>query len=75
MKTVKIYCQNCNAFLYKYRKDIQGHLVKCYEDMILEDNTNGGMKCPKCGQQFARKRIIHNRRANKIIQGKVYVKG
>ena len=43
--------------------------------MILEDHTKGDLKCPKCGQQFARKKVIHNKPANKIIQGKVYVKG
>jgi len=75
MKTIKIYCQNCQTLLYKYRKDIPGRLIKCYQDMILEDHTNGDLKCPKCGQQFARKKTIHNKPANKIIQGKVYVKG
>lgn len=72
---IKIYCAKCRTLLYYYEKDIQGHLVKCYKDKILEDYTKGDLKCPNCGLQFAREAIIHNRPANKIIQGKVYHKG
>jgi len=71
---IKIYCSKCNAFLYKYRKEKLGHLVKCYKSSIIEDRTRGDMKCPKCGQLFAREAVYHNRPANKIIQGKVYLK-
>ncbi len=72
MRVIKIYCQQCGALLYHYRKAKPGHLVKCYQDMIVKDFTQGDLKCPRCGQQFARKKIIHNRPAHKIIQGKVY---
>jgi hypothetical protein len=72
---IKIYCMNCNAELYYYQKDKPGHLVKCYKDRILEDYTKGDLKCPKCGDLFARDAMYHNRPANKIIQGKVYHKG
>ena len=72
--TIKIYCAKCKALLYKYHKEGQGHLVKCYKDKILEDHTRKDLKCPKCNEVFARETIIHNRPANKIIQGKVYVR-
>jgi DNA-directed RNA polymerase subunit M/transcription elongation factor TFIIS len=75
MKVIKIYCSNCNTLLYKYKKDIRGHLIKCYKDMIITDNTTGNLKCPGCNQEFAREAIYHNRPANKIIQGKVFTKG
>lgn len=72
---IKIYCSECNTHLYDYDKDKVGHLIKCYKDMIVRDYTKGDLKCPKCGTIFARETIIHNRPANKIIQGKVYHKG
>ena len=71
---IKIYCSKCNALLYKYRKEKLGHLVKCYKSSIIKDRTKGDLKCPKCGQLFAREAVYHNRPANKIIQGKVYTK-
>jgi hypothetical protein len=60
--------------LYKYYKAKKGHLVKCYLENIKEDYTRGDLKCPNCRVQFARKKMIHGRPANKIIQGKVYAK-
>ena len=71
---IKIYCQKCGTLLYKYNKVKPGHLVKCYKDRIIKDYTNGDLKCPKCGSQFAREAIIHGKPANKIIQGKVFIK-
>ena len=64
----------CGTFLYRYRKEGKGHLVKCYKDAIVVDNTRGDLRCPQCGQPFAREAAYHNRPANKIIQGKVYVR-
>ncbi len=75
MKRIKIFCSNCNIQLYSYNKDIRGHLIKCYKDMIIKDFTNQGLKCPNCDQKFAREALYHNRPANKIIQGKVFTKG
>ena len=72
---IKIYCAKCRALLYKYDKTQSGFLVKCYKEKILKDYTNGDLRCPKCGSQFAREKTIHGKPANKIIQGKVYVKG
>jgi DNA-directed RNA polymerase subunit M/transcription elongation factor TFIIS len=71
---IKIYCMNCNTLLYKYHKIGKGHLVKCYKDRIVKDYTKGDLRCPNCGEEFARKRMIHGKPANKIIQGKVFVK-
>jgi hypothetical protein len=39
-----------------------------------EDYTNGDLKCPNCGEQFARERMIHGKPAYKIVQGKVFMK-
>lgn len=72
--TIKVYCEKCKTLLYRYRKEGEGHLIKCYKDGITKDNTNGDLKCPNCGETFAREAMIHGRPANKIIQGKVCVK-
>ena len=72
---IKVYCTKCDQLLYLYQKDKKGHLVKCYKDRILEDFTNGDLKCPKCHENFAREATYHCRAANKIIQGKVFTKG
>jgi DNA-directed RNA polymerase subunit M/transcription elongation factor TFIIS len=71
---IKVYCRKCGTLLYKYRKEGRGHLIKCYKSNILRDFTNGDLKCPKCGEEFAKEAIIHGRPANKIIQGKVFIK-
>jgi DNA-directed RNA polymerase subunit M/transcription elongation factor TFIIS len=72
--TIKIYCSGCSSLLYEYHKAGSGLLVKCYKDRIKEDYTRGDLRCPKCGSEFARERMIHGKPAHKIIQGKVYVK-
>jgi len=72
-KTIKIYCAKCRTLLYKYRKQGTGHLIKCYKHGIVKDFTQGDLKCPKCGKQFAREAMIHGKPAHKIIQGKVFV--
>ena len=73
-RVIGVYCADCKNLLYKYFKAGPGHLVKCYKHRILIDYTNGDLKCPKCGKQFAREAMIHGKPANKIIQGKVFVK-
>jgi uncharacterized C2H2 Zn-finger protein len=72
---IKIHCSRCNEYLYKYRKRSNGALVKCHADRIIEDATRGDLKCPKCDQEFARHKMIKNKPAQKIIRGRVYVKG
>lgn len=72
---IKIYCTQCNTFLYKYRKRTNGALVKCHADRIIEDGTRGDLKCPGCGQEFARFKMIKNRLVQKIIRGRVFIKG
>jgi hypothetical protein len=73
--TIHIHCQGCKQHLYTYQKEGPGTLVKCYVDRITEDTTHGDLKCPGCGQEFARLASIHNRPAHKIIQGKVFTRG
>ncbi|MDP6560265.1 MAG: hypothetical protein QF619_09145, partial [Candidatus Binatia bacterium] len=51
-----------------------GGLVKCLVEKIVEDRTNGDLKCPKCKQEFARFQMVGNQPYHKIIQGKVYTK-
>lgn len=72
---INLHCSMCQTFLYRYRKEGPGTLVKCYVSGILVDATRGDMKCPNCGQMFARFARYHNRDAHKIIGGKVLVKG
>lgn len=73
--TISVHCSKCKTLLYKYRKEGGGELIKCYVDMIIDDHTQGDLKCPSCGQEFARLKSFHHRPAHKIIRGKVYVKG
>ncbi len=71
---IDIYCVKCSTHLYRYLKEGEGKLIKCYTTNILEDDTINPLHCPGCGEEFAREAIYHNRPAYKIIQGKVYVK-
>ena len=72
---IKILCKACRALLYKYKKEGPGALVKCYVSSIMEDHTNGDLKCHKCGQKFATVARYHNRDAHKIKSNKVIVRG
>ena len=73
--TIEIFCSKCGCFLYRYRKEKPGFLVKCYRDKILIDKTKGDLKCPQCGQEFARFKMYGGRPANKIIRGKITIGG
>lgn len=73
-KTVKIYCAKCQEQLYKYKKGGKGSLVKCFVERIVEDATEGDLKCPECGTEFARPAMIRGKPANKIIGGKVIMR-
>ena len=75
VRTIALHCARCRVLLYKYHKGGRGGLVKCVEERIVEDHTAGDLKCPQCGQEFARFQMIGGRRAHKIIQGKVYTRG
>jgi hypothetical protein len=72
--TIKVYCAKCKTLLYRYQKEGLGLLVKCYKDRIIEDCTKRDLRCPNCQQIFARHAFYRNRPANKIIQGKVFVR-
>ncbi len=74
-RTIAVLCARCGALLYRYRKGGTGGLVKCLPERIAEDRTKGDMRCPGCGQEFARPRMIGGRPAHKIIGGKVYTRG
>ena len=74
-RTIAIHCAGCRTLLYRYHKGGTGGLVKCFLERIAEDCTGGDMKCPQCGQEFARFATIQNRPAHKIIQGKVFTRG
>ena len=73
-RMVMVYCADCGELLYKYRKGGSGRLVKCFKDGIVQDNTEGDLCCPSCGQAFARETMAYGRPANKITQGKVTVR-
>ncbi len=74
-RTIAIYCSRCRALLYRYYKGGNGGLVKCLVERIAEDHTRGDCRCPECGQEFARVRLMEGKPAHKIIQGKVYTRG
>ena len=74
-RTIAIHCMGCRTLLYKYRKGGTGALVKCFVERIAEDRTRGDLRCPTCGQEFARSRLISGKPAHKIIQGKVFTRG
>jgi hypothetical protein len=65
----------CRSLLYRYRKGGTGGLVKCFVDRIVEDRTAGDLRCPRCGQEFARRRRVSGKPAHKIVQGKVFTRG
>jgi uncharacterized Zn finger protein (UPF0148 family) len=73
--TIAIHCSRCRALLYRYRKGGHGGLVKCLLERIVEDHTAGDLRCPACGQEFARFRLMEGKPAHKIIQGKVFTRG
>lgn len=74
-RTISIHCAGCRTLLYRYYKGGTGGLVKCFVDRIAEDCTRGDLRCPQCGQEFARFAMIQHRPAHKIIQGKVFTRG
>lgn len=73
--TIRIYCNKCRTYLYKYRKEGPGSLVKCFVSNILVNKTEESCICPKCGNQFARETDFKGRDVHKIIQGSIFVKG
>jgi hypothetical protein len=74
-RSIDIHCARCRYLLYRYSKGGTGGLVKCLVERILEDRTAGDLRCPECGQEFARERMMGGKPAHKIIQGKVFTRG
>ncbi|WP_144392770.1 hypothetical protein [Pleionea sediminis] len=73
-KTVDIYCSQCKAQLYTYRKGGKGALVKCFKERISKDFTKVPATCPECEQVFGRETLIRGTPAFKMIGGKVFMK-
>jgi ribosomal protein S27E len=74
-RTISIHCAGCRTLLYKYRKGGTGGLVKCHPDRIAEDFTQGDLRCPSCGQRFARPAGMAGKQVHKIIGGKIFTRG
>ena len=74
-RTISIHCAGCRSLLYRYRKGGTGGLVKCFVERIVEDRTAGDLRCPRCGNVFARVGEIAGRPIHKIVQGKVFTRG
>lgn len=74
-RTISILCLKCRTLLYRYRKGGTGGLVKCFVDRIVEDRTEGDLRCPGCGREFARAGEIAGKPIHRIIRGRVFTKG
>ena len=74
-RTISIHCLGCRVPLYRYRKGGTGGLVKCFADRIVEDRTEGNLRCPGCDKEFARFQMINGKPAHKIISGRVFTRG
>ncbi|TDR16364.1 hypothetical protein [Marinicella litoralis] len=72
--TVDVYCSQCKAQLFKYRKGGKGSLLKCFKQRISKDYTKEPCTCPDCGQVFARDTLVKGTPAYKMIGGKVFAK-
>ena len=74
--TIDVFCSKCRSQLFRYLKEGEGHLVKCYVSNISRRSTDEEkpLYCPECDTQFARDAMVHGRPAYKIIQGKVFVR-
>ena len=72
LRTIKIFCKNCETQLYQYKKGGKGQLVKVQQHRIVKDFTTERGVCPNCQVQFARPQVIKGRPSNKIIGDKVF---
>lgn len=73
-KSVLIYCGQCKAKLFKYKKGGKGALVKCFKERIVEDYTALPGTCPECETVFARDVLVRGTPAFKIIGNKALAK-
>ncbi len=73
-RTVSVFCAGCRTLLLRYRKGGAGGLVKIRPERIAEDLTGGDLRCPRCGQAFARERGTMGGPAF-LIGGKVFTRG
>ena len=72
-RTVSVFCAACRTRLLRYRKGGDGGLVKIRRERIAEDYTAGDLRCPRCGQAFARERTGGGPAF--LIGGKVFTRG
>lgn len=73
-QSVVIYCQQCRAMLFKYKKGGKGNLIKCFKERITENFTTTPCQCPRCETIFARDVLIRGTPAYKIIGNKAFCK-
>ena len=84
-RTLKIYCQKCNAPLVVYQKDGAGPLKRLYIDRIFSslsinskvlNRQNTALKCNKCQLVLGVKYIYEpeNRKAYRLFAHAVYTK-
>ena len=66
-RTISIHCRGCRCLLYRYRKGGTGGLVKCFVERIVEDRTAGDLRCPTCGQQFAREWALAGKPVQSVV--------
>lgn len=72
--TIDVLCV-CRQYLFRYRKEGPGHLVKCFKSNIERDETMQPGVCPACEVTFAKDTVIKNRPALQIIKGRVFTRG
>lgn len=53
-KSLYVYCNACQALLFKYKKGGSGALIKIRPSRILENYTLNNLDCPTCGATFAK---------------------
>jgi hypothetical protein len=73
-RSVDVVCVACQARLFRYKKDGKGALTKCWVARVVEDYTEGDLKCPGCGVEFARQAMIRGTPAYKIIGRRAVVR-
>lgn len=72
--TIDVYCI-CRQYLFRYRKEGGGHLVKCFKSNIDKNETKEEWVCPSCKKPFAKDRVVKNRPVLQVIKGRVFVRG
>ncbi len=76
-RVIKVECR-CAYLLFRYFKDGQGRLIKCFLDAITQDNAevagqplDARPTCLECSKELGVVKMIHGRPALKINQGTI----